>query len=193
MLTDIRRAVVLMGIFSVVLGLIYPLAVTAIGQLLFPYQANGSLIMKDGKIVGSELIGQSFVQPKYFLSRPSAAGAGYDAANSSGSNLGPTSAVLVKAVHERADAISGISDARKVPIDLVTASASGLDPHISPQAAYIQVIRIAKLRGMREEEVRSVITDHLEGPLLGIFGQPRVNVLKLNMALDALPRKSNAK
>jgi K+-transporting ATPase ATPase C chain len=189
MINDIRRALILMGFFLLALGLIYPLAVTVFAQLLFPHQANGSLIEADTGPVGSELIGQGFTQPQYFLSRPSAAGKGYDAMASGGSNLAPTSAVLLRAVSERSDAISGISDAKPVPIDLVTASGSGLDPHISAQAAYLQIPRIARLRGLREEQVRLVVTRHLEGRLFGIFGQPRVNVLKVNLALDALHRK----
>ncbi len=191
MIKDIRRALILMGVFLLALGLAYPLAVTVLAQLFFPHQAKGSLIHTETGLIGSELIGQRFVQPHYFLSRPSAAGEGYDATASSGSNRAPTSAALLAAVGERSDAISGVSDAKPVPVDLVTASGSGLDPHISAQAAYLQIPRIAKLRGLREEQVRLVVTSHLEGRLFGIFGQPRVNVLKVNLALDALHHKVN--
>ncbi len=189
MITEFIRGFGLLVIFSTILGGAYPLAVTGIAQFAMPGQANGSLIEKDGQTVGSALIGQNFTDPKYFWPRPSAAGNGYDGANSSGSNLGPSSAKLLASVTEKAKAISEASDGRNAPIDLVTSSASGLDPHISPLSAYLQVTRIAKARGLREEEVRSVTRDNLEERVLGVFGEPRVNVLKMNLALDALPPK----
>lgn len=191
MLTELRRSLLLLAAFTVLLGGLYPLAITGVAQLAFPRAANGSLIVKDGQVIGSELIGQSFTDPKYFWSRPSAAGNGYDANNSSGSNLAPSSAKLVAAVTERAAAISAVSDGRNVPIDLVTASGSGLDPHISPKAALLQVTRVAKARGLKDEDVRSLVRANIEAPALGIFGERRVNVLKLNIALDALPKSAS--
>jgi K+-transporting ATPase ATPase C chain len=182
---EFARGFAFLLIFTVLLGGIYPLAVTGVAQLTMPHQANGSILTKDGQAIGSDLIGQNFADPKYFWPRPSAAGNGYDANNSSGSNLGPSSAKLAAAVTERATALQQSSEIASPPVDLVTASASGLDPHISPQSAYAQVLRIAKVRGLKEEDVRLIVRDTLENRALGVFGEPRVNVLKMNLALDA--------
>ncbi|MGO9602261.1 MAG: K(+)-transporting ATPase subunit C [Candidatus Binataceae bacterium] len=175
-------------LLTVLLGLVYPFAMTAIGQVIFPYQARGSLIGHNGTIVGSKLIGQSFASAKYFHSRPSAAGNGYDPTSSGGSNLGPTSKALMDAVSKRVKDVmtsEGVP-ASQVPIDLVTSSGSGLDPDISPAAADIQVARIAKARGVSSDTVRQVIQDNTHGRWLGLFGEPGVNVLTLNLALDDL-------
>jgi potassium-transporting ATPase KdpC subunit len=173
---------------TVLTGAIYPVAVTGIAQLLFPRQANGSLIVKDGKPVASELIGQPFDDPKYFWGRPSATGPfPYNAGASSGSNLGPTNPDLLKAVGERVAALKKADpeNTAPVPVDLVTASGSGLDPHITPAAALYQLSRISRVRGMSGERLRKLITEHTMGRLLGVLGEPRVNVLQLNLALDA--------
>ncbi|MGO9454775.1 MAG: K(+)-transporting ATPase subunit C [Candidatus Binataceae bacterium] len=175
-------------LLTVLLGLVYPFAMTAIGQVIFPYQAQGSLIGHNGTIVGSKLIGQSFASAKYFHSRPSAAGNGYDPTSSGGSNLGPTSKALMDAVSKRVKDVmtsEGVP-ASQVPIDLVTASGSGLDPDISPAAADIQVARIAKARGVSSDAVRQLIQDNTHGRWLGLFGEAGVNVLTLNLALDEL-------
>ncbi len=181
----LRPAIVMLILFSVLTGLAYPALLTGIGQLLFPRQANGSLVSDGGHIVGSELIGQVFAAPKYFHGRPSAAGKGYDGTSSGGSNYGPTSKALVDRVRgdvksARADGLSG-----DVPGDMVTASASGLDPHISPAAALAQVARVAKVRGLDETKLRAIVDAAVEMPLAGILGEPRINVLALNRALDA--------
>jgi K+-transporting ATPase ATPase C chain len=175
---------------TLVTGIIYPLAVWGIAQVLFPWQANGSLVVRDGHPVGSELIGQNFAAPRYFHPRPSAAGdKGYDASNSSGSNLGPTNRKLVDAtkaaLHKVLEENPGASPAQ-VPMDLVTASGSGLDPEISPAAAELQVTRVAKARGLGEDAVRVVLHDNERARFAGIFGEPRVNVLDLNLALDRM-------
>jgi len=177
-------AVLMTVVTTLLLGVIYPLAITALAQVLFPDQANGQLIVRDGKTIGSRLIGQGFSSPGYFRSRPSAAGMGYDAANSAGSQLGPTNRKLIDAVTSNVEAARKENPNVPVPIDLVTASASGLDPHLSPAAADFQVPRVARERGMTEAEVRSLVAAHTEGRQLGFLGEPRVNVLELNLALD---------
>jgi potassium-transporting ATPase KdpC subunit len=188
MLTHIRPAVVSLVMFTAITGVVYPALVTAIGQLVFSHQANGSLIVKDGKAVGSALIGQPFDDPKYFWGRPSATSPfGYNAGSSVGSNLSPTNADLIKTVQGRVDALKAADpgNTAPVPVDLVTASGSGLDPHISPAAALYQVERVAKARKMSADDVRALVDRHTEGRQLGLLGERRVNVLALNLALDA--------
>lgn len=187
MLTHIRPALILLIFFTLVTGLLYPLALTGIGQSLFPKQAAGSLIEQDGKIVGSALIAQNFTQPQYFLPRPSAAGKdGFDATSSSGSNLAPTAKALVERVAGDADTYKGRDGSAAVPADVVTTSGSGLDPHISPANAARQIPRVAGLRGMSEAELRAVVDSHTEIPWPAFLGQPGVNVLTLNLALDKI-------
>ena len=181
MLEHIRPAVIVLALFTLLTGVAYPLAMTGIAQLAIPSLANGSLATTDGTVVGSTLIGQAFVSDKYFQPRPSAAGDGYNAAASSGSNLGPTSQKLMDRV---AASAQKLGENRPLPADAVTASASGLDPHISPQFAELQVKRVAAARAVPEQRVRDIVERVSEQPLLGFIGEPRVNVLKLNMALD---------
>ena len=196
MLKEIRPALVLLLAFTILTGLIYPLVMTGVAQVVFPYQAQGSLIEKDGKVIGSELIGQQFATDTFFQGRPSAtlgpdpvdpsktASVPYNAANSGGSNLGPTSKVLIERVTADVAKLKQENPSAQVPIDLVTTSGSGLDPDISPAAALFQVPRVAKERNMSEDSVRQLVTEQIEGRTLGILGEPRVNVLALNLALD---------
>ena len=189
MVRELRPAIIVFLILSIVTGALYPLIVTGIAQAVFPRQANGSLIERDGKLIGSALIGQPFSDAKYFWSRPSATTAfPYDPSSSSGSNLGPMNPALTDAIKARIDALheADPSQTNPIPIDLVTASGSGLDPHISPAAAAYQVPRIARVRGLSEDRVRDLVLRYTEGRQWTVFGEPRVNVLKLNLALDSL-------
>jgi potassium-transporting ATPase KdpC subunit len=201
MLKEIRPAILILALLTLLTGLAYPLAMTAIAGVIFPKQAQGSLIEKDGKVVGSALIGQEFKEDKYFHGRPSATTAPdpadssktvpapYNAANSGGSNLGPTSKALDDRVKEDVDKLKAENPNAAVPMDLVTTSASGLDPDISPEAALFQVPRVAKARNLPEDRVSQLVTENTKGALAGLLGEPRVNVLELNLALDAAAAK----
>ncbi|MFL6214376.1 MAG: potassium-transporting ATPase subunit KdpC [Blastocatellia bacterium] len=183
---QIYPAIAMTVVLTVLLGLIYPLVITLLAQLIFPKEASGSLIEKDGQVIGSRLIGQPFSGPGYFHSRPSAAGAGYDATASGGTNLGPTSKRLIEDnVKTVAAALKAENPDAPIPVDLVTASASGLDPHITPAAAEFQALRVARERNLTADEVRRLLREHTEGRQLGFLGEARVNVLELNLALDA--------
>lgn len=182
---DLVTSVLLLIVFTIVLGGVYPLAVWGVGQLVFPYQANGSLIKNaHGEVIGSELIGQNFTSPGYFHGRPSAAGNGYDAGASSGSNLGPTSQKLIDRIKRDAEMLAAVNPGSQIPADLVTTSASGLDPHISPAAAAFQLARVASERHTSEESVQRIVANFTEGRQFGILGEPRVNVLMVNLELD---------
>jgi potassium-transporting ATPase KdpC subunit len=197
MLSQFRPAIVLIVLMTVLTGLAYPLLMTGIAQVIFPHQANGSLIEKDGKVIGSELIGQNFTGDKYFHGRPSATTdtdpndstktvqAPYNAGNSGGANAGPTAKSLIERVQSDVEMLKKVQP-EAIPVDMVTTSASGLDPHITPAAAEFQIPRIAKTRNLPEARVRALVANATEDRVLGVFGEPRVNVLKLNLALDAL-------
>jgi potassium-transporting ATPase KdpC subunit len=184
----LRPAIVLFVLLTVITGAAYPALVTLVAQLVFPSAANGSLIMKDGKAVGSELIGQPFDDPRYFWGRPSATSPAYNGASSTGSNLGPTNPAQFDAVKRRLEAIRKEHPSGDVPVELVVASGSGLDPHISPKAAEFQIPRVAKARGMTESGVRRLIDGNTESRTFGVLGEPRVNVLNLNLGLDRAAR-----
>ena len=186
---NLITAVLMTLVTTVLFGVLFPLAVTGLAQVLFPNKANGQLLTRNGHVVGSRLIGQSFSSPGYFHSRPSSAGTGYDAGNSSGSNLGPTNQSLIARVQGDADRLQAENPGAAIPVDLLTTSGSGLDPHISPEAAEFQVPRIARERGLREDAVRLAVRQHTELRQFGFLGEPRVNVLELNLALDEIAPK----
>lgn len=186
MLTQLRPALILFVVLMLITGIAYPFAMTGVAQLLFPARADGSLVSENGTVRGSELIGQNFTQDKYFWPRISAAGQGYDASSSSGANLGPTSKKLIDRIAADAERVKAADGVSALPPDSVTSSASGLDPDISPAYALIQVGRVAKARNIAEDKVRGLVAAQMNMPVLGIFGEPRVNVFALNRALDAL-------
>jgi potassium-transporting ATPase KdpC subunit len=200
MFKELRPAILMVILFTLLTGIAYPLAMTGIAQVIFPWQANGSLVEKDGKIIGSDLIGQVFTDDKYFHGRPSATNepdpndstktvdAPYNAANSMGSNLGPTSKSLIDRVNAEASKLKSENSTKPVPVDLVTTSGSGLDPDITPAAAEFQIPRVAKARGMSEEALRNLVASHTRGRALGVIGEPYVRVLELNLALDELKK-----
>ena len=200
MLREIRPAILVLVLLTAITGLAYPLAITGIAGVIFPRQAQGSLIEKDGKVIGSALIGQAFTEDKYFHGRPSATTgpdpkdptktteAPYNASNSMGSNLGPTSKTLIERVKGDVEKAKAENPSASVPVDLVTSSASGLDPNISPESALFQVPRVAKARSIAEDRLRRLVQENTEGPLAGLLGEPRVNVLALNLALDRMGR-----
>ena len=191
MTRQLRPAIAILLLFTLLVGLAYPLAMTGIAQLAMPYQANGSLIVENGKVIGSEIIGQNFARPGYFHARPSAAGNnGYDPMNSGGSNFGPASKALIDRTKASVAAARADGAAGPLPPDLVTASASGLDPHISPDAAYLQVARVAKARGLDPAFVRALVERNVETPFVPFLGDPVVNVLALNRQLDRIGAKS---
>ena len=197
MLKEFRPAIVLLLAFTVLTGVVYPLVMTGLANVIFPYQAHGSLLEKDGKVIGSELLGQNFTSDRYFHGRPSATvgpdpadpsktvSVPYNAANSGGSNLGPTSKALIDRMTADVAKLKQENPSARVPVDLVTTSGSGLDPNISPAGAYFQVPRVAKARNMPENDLRRLVAEHIEDRTLGLFGEPRVNVLALNLALDS--------
>ncbi|MGA8623035.1 MAG: potassium-transporting ATPase subunit KdpC [Candidatus Sulfotelmatobacter sp.] len=187
---NLISAVLMTLVTTVLFGLLFPLLITGLAQVLFPKQANGQLILRNGHVLGSSLIGQQFSSPGYFHSRPSSAGAGYDASSSGGSNLGPTNQSLMARVQGDADRLQAENPRAAIPMDLLTTSGSGLDPHISPEAAEFQVPRIAKERGLSDDVVREAIRQHTEGREFGFLGEPRVNVLELNVTLDEISPKS---
>lgn len=183
---NLITAVLMTVVTTVLFGLLFPLLITGLAQVLFPKQANGELVTRKGKVVGAHLIGQSFSSPGYFHSRPSSAGTGYDASSSGGSNLGPTNQSFIARVQADADRLQAENPGAEIPMDLLTTSGSGLDPHISPEAAEFQVPRIAKERGLNEDKVREAIRQHTESRQFGFLGEPRVNVLELNLTLDEI-------
>ena len=188
-LSSFRPALVMTLLFALLLGIAYPLAITGIGQAIFPRQANGSLVKEGGKIIGSTIVGQAFTSERYFRTRPSAAGQGYDGLASSGSNLGPTSQALSDRVQQAVAAMKAAEPGKPIPADLVTTSASGLDPDITPQAAYYQVDRIARVRNIDAHALKRLVARTIDRPLFGFIGEPRVNVFELNRRLDGIEAK----